>query len=70
MVPSTPRGASDMPRSQAAESGCGDDRFRDENRQPEMTEPARIMEPKRREPTFWLVPDTRDDIVVSRIGDF
>jgi hypothetical protein len=70
MVPSTHPGARDMPRAQAGDIGFVDDRFRDENRQPEMSEPARMTEQKSQEPTFWLVPDTRDDIVVSRINDF
>jgi hypothetical protein len=70
MVPSTPNGGSDTPRAQAGDHAWIDDRFRDENRQPEMSEPARITKPKSQEPIFWLVPDTGDDIVVSRISDF
>ncbi len=60
-----------MPRTQAGVVGAFvDDRFRNENRQPEMSEPSRITEQKSPEPTYWLVPDTRDDIVVSRIRDY
>jgi hypothetical protein len=58
-----------MPRAQPGD-GCGDNRFRDENRQQEMSEPARGMDQNRQEPAYWLVPDTRDDIVVSRSCDF
>jgi hypothetical protein len=70
MVPSTPRGAGERRGAQARDTRCVDDRFRDETRQPEMTEPARITEQENQEPTFWLVPDTRDDIVVSRVSDW
>ena len=71
MVPSTPRGASDTPGFKAGDPRCVDERFQDENRQQEMSEPARITKPKSQEPLFWLVPDTRDDIVVSRrVCDF
>ncbi len=69
MDPNAPRGTSDTPRPQPGETRCVDYRSRDENRQPEMSESAPTSRPSRREPTFWLVPDTRDDIVVSRIGD-
>jgi hypothetical protein len=37
---------------------------RDEIRQPEMSQPQGD------EPQQWLVPDTRDDIVVSHWSDF
>ena len=69
MVPSTSRGGSDTPRTQAGDRPCVDERLQNENRQPEMSLPARLMEQTSREPMYWLVPDTGDDIVVSRIRD-
>jgi hypothetical protein len=70
MDPTTRSGASDTPRCQTNQFGSLDDRSRDENRQPEMSEPVTRTAQQGAEPDFWLVPDTRDDIVVSRISDY
>ncbi len=70
MFPSTRRGESDAPMTQPGHDPSGADRFRDETPQPEMWAPARTAQQESQEPTYWLVPDTRDDIVVSRISDF
>jgi hypothetical protein len=70
MDPNMLRDGSDRSRDQAGQCGYLDDRSSHENRQPEMSEPAPAAGPKSREPIFWLVPDTGDDIVVSRSSDY
>jgi hypothetical protein len=42
----------------------------DGNRQPQMSEPENRLREQGPEPDHWLVPDTRDDIVVSRMSDY
>jgi len=69
MVRSTSRDGS-KPRSA---HGRNDPRVQgqseDDNRQPEMSEPAR-PQAQDVEPASRLVPDHRDDIVVSHASDF
>jgi hypothetical protein len=58
MIPGTPRGTDETLKPPRPTLGYTPPRPEPEIRQPEMSEPPRR-----------LVPDTRDDIVVSRPGD-
>jgi hypothetical protein len=70
MAPNTRQGASDHPRAQSGEIECVNNPAHEENRQPEMSQPFTRIEHDGREPIFLLVPDTGDDIVVSRIANW
>ena len=69
MDPSTRPDTSNTPRTRAGTFGAPLDGSTDENRQPEMSGPEQGARLERGEPRYWLLPDTRDDIVVSRIGE-
>jgi hypothetical protein len=47
-----------------------DDRYDDGSFQPQMSESSGRSREQGVEPDRWLVPDTRDDIVVSRRSDY
>jgi hypothetical protein len=64
MAERTPKSGSRPGKGRARRQPHGS---REEIRQPEMSQPPRGQG---EEPEHWLVPDTRDDIVVSHWSDF
>jgi hypothetical protein len=66
MVPNARRDDSRTPMDQGRDTPRREAAPEDGNRQPEMSEPAPRPREQGAELVHWLVPDTRDDIVVSR----
>jgi hypothetical protein len=69
MIPSIPDDETRSPMTRVAATPRDEARRDLEYRQPEMSEPADAPANRDSEPVHWLVPDTRDDIVVSRFQD-
>jgi hypothetical protein len=70
MVPITRRDEANNPPGQQGNDPRDMAQSHDGNRQPEMSEPDNRLRGRVAEPDHWMVPDTRDDIVVSRIMDY
>jgi len=70
MIPSNPRDDSPTPTRQVGDDPRVDALTENANRQPEMSDSNNPPRNQGAEPDHWLVPDTRDDIVVSRMSDF
>jgi hypothetical protein len=70
MVPITRRDEAMNPMAQAGTDRRGVAQPEEGNRQPQMSEPDTMPREQGHEPDHWMVPDTRDDIVVSRMTDY
>jgi hypothetical protein len=69
MVPITRRDDASNPMAQAVSAPRGVAPHEDGNRQSQMGAPSFGFREQGDQPDYWLVPDTRDDIVVSRMSD-
>jgi hypothetical protein len=70
MVPITRRDDVKTPMAQAAYVPRVDARHDDGNSQPQMSVSDSRPREQDNSPDPWMVPDTRDDIVVSRQTDY
>jgi hypothetical protein len=70
MVPITRRDEASDPTASAGNVPQREARFDDGNRQPQMSQSNPRLGEQGVEPEHWMVPDTRDDIVVSRASDY
>jgi hypothetical protein len=70
MVPITRRDEANNRMAQVGNAPPLEGQPYDGNRQPQMSEPNPRLREQGIETDHWLVPDTRDDIVVSRVTDY